>query len=145
MPDSNFHSGYALRNVTISVNGSPVMGLADGDDAFSVEPSADVGSGIIGAQGDGIFSQSSDRSAMIRIKLLQNSPTHKLLHQILKRQERSVGSFPVAYRDKSNREGGSGPAYISQKPTEGKGQNATTREWTLWCPDWRGDVPQPRT
>lgn len=139
MAQTTPHSAKAL---TATVDGQKVVGFADGDDVFTVEPGADIGEGLVGALGDSIFSQSADTSARITIKLLQTSPTHRLLSRRLQRQRRGTPSaFPVAYKDRINGEGGQGPCYIMTAPTEQKGARATTREWVLWCGDWSRDIP----
>ena len=61
----------------MGVNISP--GLADGDDAISVEQDSDTMTKTVGIRGDGVFSRSVDKSGTVKLKYLQNSTSGKFL------------------------------------------------------------------
>lgn len=138
-------TAYSMINVVATVDGQRVIGLWDGDDAIAVSNGTDIGTGLIGADGSGIFSQSADRSATISLKLQHTSPTHRLLSQKLKRQ-RALGvvstAFPFSVVDAASNEGGvADKCFIQQAPADNKGTNANVREWLLWTAQWNPEIP----
>ena len=138
-------SAYGMQNVSASVDGQKVVGLWDGDDPISVAPAADKGTGLVGADGAGIFSVSANRGATITIRLQHTSPTHRLLSQKLKRQQAlasMAAAFPFSFMDAGSGEGGSADkCFIQTAPTDQKGVNAVMREWVLWTADWNPEIP----
>ena len=70
---------YSMLNVAATLDGRDVVGLFEGDDAITVEPGAEVGTLMVGAKGDTVFSQTADRSARITVNLQHTSPTHREL------------------------------------------------------------------
>lgn len=136
-------TAYSALNVAATVDGLAVVGLWDGDDAIVVERGADVGTGIIGADGSGIFSQTADRSARITIRVMDTSPTHAQLSRKLEQQ--SAGRlipFPFDLIDKGSHEGGTADrCFIQQAPGPQKGKNATVRTWVLWTSEWKPTIP----
>lgn len=138
-------TAYAMVNVSATLDGRQVLGLWDGDDAIVVTHGADIGTMLIGADGSALFSQSSDRSAQISIKLQHTSPMHRNLTEKLKRQ-RALGSvqaaFPFSLIDNQSNEGGSADrCFIMQAPGDSKGTNATVREWVLVTGEWTPEIP----
>ena len=124
-------TAYSFINVSAVLDGQLVIGLWDGDDAIVVTKAADVGTGLVGADGSGIFSVSASRAATISIKLQHNSPAHRLLMQKLKRQQALGGlatGFTFSIIDSASGEGG-------------KGVNAVVREWVLWTADYNDEIP----
>lgn len=138
-------SAYSMVNVSATLDGRQIQGLWDGDDAISVTPGADIGGMLIGADGSSMFSQSSNRSARINIKLMHTSATHRQLMQKLKRQQQlgaTASAFPFSFMDSASGEGGSADkCFIMTAPTDSKGTNATVREWVLITGQWNPEVP----
>lgn len=137
-------TAYSFKNVQATLDGQKVQGFFDGDDAVTVEPGADIGSMMIGADGSGLFSQSADASARITLRLQHTSPTHRLLLQKLRRQREAGGlsGFPFDVIDTRSGEGGNGErCFIMNAPTDGKGMNATVREWVLVTSEWNSNIP----
>lgn len=138
-------SAYSFTNVSATVDGRQVQGPWDGDDALVVTPGADRGTGLVGADGSGIFSISADKSATISVKLMHTSPTHRLLVEKMKRQQAlgaAASSFPFQFIDTVSGEGGSADkCYIMTAPADSKGKNATVREWVLWAVEYNPEVP----
>ncbi|MBB4063687.1 phage structural protein [Gellertiella hungarica] len=138
-------SAYSMVNVSATLDGRQVLGLWDGDDTIVVTPGADVGTMMIGADGSSLFSQSADSSARISLKLMHTSPTHRQLIQKWKRQKQLGGAgtaFPFAFIDSTSGEGGSADkCYIQAAPADGKGKNASVREWVLVTGEWNPEVP----
>lgn len=138
-------TAYSAKNVAATVNGQQVQGLWDGDDAITIEPLADDGTMMVGADGSSIFSQSANEGATITLRLQHTSPTHRLLMQQLSIQRakgtRLVG-FPLSIIDTDSQEGGStDKAFIQTKPTDSKGETAAVREWVIVTGHWQNQIP----
>lgn len=137
-------TAFSFEETTATVAGQEIYGFFEGDDAVSVEQGASVGTGIIGADGSGIFSQSSDRSAMITLKLMHTSPTHRYLTGLLAQQRGgALNGVAFSVRDSRSNEGGAcSQAFITDAATDSKGTNAGVREWKLWTADWQRTLPK---
>lgn len=140
-------SVYSAKNVSATVDGQNVSGLWDGDDAISIEPLAEIGTMLVGADGSSIFSQSANEGATITIRVQHTSPTHRLLHQRWARQKAKgvrLTGFPVTVIDVDSGEGGAtDQAFIQNAPTDQKGVAASVREWVLVTGSWSPTVPNP--
>lgn len=138
-------TAYSFINVSATVDGQLVIGLWDGDDAIVVTKAADIGTGLVGADGSGIFSVSASRAATISIKVQHTSPTHRLLMQKMKRQQSLGGAatgFSFTVIDSVSGEGGvADRCFIQTAPADSKGVNAVVREWVLWTADFSDEVP----
>lgn len=135
-------TSYSMLNVAATLDGQPVLGLFDGDDAINVEEGADVGTLMVGADGAAIFSQSADRSAVITIKLQHTSPTHRLLLQKVRMQRAGkLTGFPFDVNDTGSGEGGTADkCFVQKAPATSKGEKATTRDWVIVTGDWSPNV-----
>lgn len=130
---------YSMLGVSATVDGLPVVGMFDGDDAIIVETREDEGDWLIGADGSALFSQTADTSAQITLKLQHTSPTHK---QLLGKQaqQRSGSLIPFSFDvvDTNGGEGShSGTCLIMKAPQQSYGENATVREWVLASATWQ--------
>lgn len=136
-------SVHSFKKTVATYNGQRVTGFWEGDDVVNVEPRADIGNLIIGADGRHIFNQSSDDSVLITLKLQSSSPTHKLLMESLEKQKTGIPKgVPFAYHDQIRNEGGStSETYIVKQPATQGGTNATVREWQLAAPRWNNRIP----
>ncbi len=136
-------SVYSITQVSATLDGLPVRGLFDGDDAISVTPGSEVGSLMVGADGSSLFSQHADNSARISLKLQHTSPTHRQLMQKMRRQRlgKPVG-FPFSLLDLISNEGGNADkCFIAEAPNNDAGKSATVREWILVTGDWTPTIP----
>lgn len=136
-------TAYSFKNVVSVIDGIAVTGFWEGDDAVQVAPAADVGTGLVGADGSSIFSQSTNRAATITIRLQHTSPAHRLLETRYQRQMAGgLTGFPVSVMDTGSNEGGStDQAFIQRRPNDQKGVNASMREWVLWSGFWTPELP----
>lgn len=138
-------TAYSFLNVSATVDGQIVQGLWEGDDAIIVTMSSDAGTGLVGADGSGIFSVSASRAATISIKVQHTSPTHRLLTEKFKRQQALGGrssAFTFSFIDSVSGEGGTADrCYVVTAPADSKGVNATVREWVLWTSEYVQEVP----
>lgn len=136
-------SAYSAKNLVITLDGLKVRGLFDGDNAVQVDQGADVGSGLVGVLGDSIFSQSSDDSATVTLRLMHTSATHRQLVQKWEAQRagRLVG-FPLDHVDTGSNEGGTADqCFILRAPPVSQGDKATSRDWVLWTGDYKPNTP----
>lgn len=131
-------TAYSYLDVTATVNQKAVLGMWEGDDAISISENEDIGTGIIGADGSGLFSQYAGKGANISLKLQHTSPTHRYLLQLLQQQrEGGLDGISFTLADRRSGEGGSADkCYIRTAPNTDKGKAATVREWTLWTADF---------
>lgn len=134
---------FSMLNTQATLDGQKVSGFMDGDDVVMVTPRSDVGTVLIGADGSGLFSQTSDKSADIVLKFKHNSPTHRQLIEKWKAQQ--AGRLVPFTFDVVNSEaniGGTGSnTFVTKAPEEGIGTNASVREWTLTCFEWTPLTP----
>ena len=72
-------TAYSAQNVTVTYLGKVLSGFSDGDDAIMVERNKPAMSQTIGIQGDGIYSQTSDKSGVVILKLLQGCEENAFL------------------------------------------------------------------
>ncbi len=136
-------TAYSMINVAATLDGLAIHGLWDGDAAITEEQGADFGTGLVGADGSGIFSQSADQSARITIRLQHTSPTHAQLSRKLAQQRAGrLLAFPFDVKDKDSGEGGTADrCFVLQAPADSKGKNATVRAWVLWTSEWKPAIP----
>lgn len=136
-------SSYTAINLAASLDGVAVVGLWDGDNAIQVDQNVDAGTGLVGVQGDSIFSQTADRSAAVTIRLMHTSPTHRQLMQKWHAQQAGIlRAFTFDHMDTASKEGGSGDEfYVMRAPSDTKGTNATVREWVIWTGDYKSNIP----
>lgn len=136
-------TAYSMLNVAATLDGRIVIGFFDGD-AVVVEQVDDTGTGLVGADGSGIFSQSASRAATITLRLQHTSPAHKQLLEkwAVQRSGRIIG-FPFDVVDGLSNEGGSTPkAFIQSAAGDTKAEEASVREWVLWTSDWTPLIPE---
>lgn len=133
---------YSMLNEVAVLDGLRIVGFWDGDDAIVITPGADVGTGLIGADGSGIFSQSADKSADISIKLQHTSEAHRRLLQKLSQQRQGrLDGFSFSVKElKSGKGGAADKVFIKQRPTTQSGVNASVVEWVLWAQEWNEEL-----
>ena len=138
-------SSYSAKNVTAMLDGQRVQGLWDGDDAIVTDPIEDIGTLLVGADGDSLFSQRAGMPHTITLRLQHTSPTHRLLHQKWAVQRAAgirVSAFPFTVVDVDSNEGGAADqCFVHKGPSDQKGVNAVTREWVLVTGEWIPNIP----
>jgi len=124
---------HSMNIAGIVIDGVPVVGMWEGDDAATIETSEDEGAHLIGADGSSVWSQFADRSGIITIKVQPGSPTNAQLTARKQRQDSGVPvSFPVSYFNLGGGEAGvASDCYIMKSKTVSLGKNATVREWKI--------------
>lgn len=127
---------YSAKKVVCLVDGVPITGLADGDDAITVERSADAFSLLIGADGEQAALFNPDRSGVATIKLLQTSRSNFALTTKLKIQEAGqLSPFPFGVKDTGGLDLVIAPnSFVVGPPTAIYGAGHNAREWRLILP-----------
>ena len=132
---------YSFSAVAFNIDGRLVTGFAEDDDCIMIEPTTELGTAKVGADGSSILSITADQSANVTIKLLPNSPFNAYLQQKVDRMRAGALtgiSFPIGFTDLSSREsGGCTQATVSKIPNVTRGPQADTREWRFFCPCWQ--------
>ena len=136
MPINTVHS---MNVAGATVDGVPVIGLWDGDDAIMFEPQESEGEHLIGADGSSVWSQFSDRSGYIMIKVQSASPTNVQLAGKKERQESGLPvPFTITFFNLGGAEAGTATnCFVETSATISLGKNATVREWKISCADLR--------
>src|ERR1700760_4891471 len=88
---------YSFKDVVASITGpggSFALGNGSGaaEEGITVEPTEDINTMTIGADGSGMHSLHADQSGMITVVLLKNSPTNALLQALYNFQTSSSAS-----------------------------------------------------
>ena len=129
-------SVYDADEVTVSLNGIPLSGYADG--AFCrIARESDAFSDVAGTDGEVARSKTNDRRATISILLLQTSKSNDVLSALAILDENTPGGKGVGVFLLRDRQGTTlhlGPSTWISKPADSEfGREAGTREWTLRC------------
>ena len=126
-------STYSALNGNLNWLGVNFTGYADGDDAIVVERNTPNMTQTVGMQGDGVYTQSSDKSGTIKVKLLPNSSMNSFLTNKQQASETGVvASAPLIYT-----EVGSASKFTAHKaviegaPTLTRGAGHNIVEWTF--------------
>jgi len=129
---------FSFANVSVLIDGSPVTGFWEGDDAIVVERNAPDGNAVVGVDGDAVVSRPVNNSVTIKLKVSPTSAAHQLLTQKKRNIDNNlISDFAVSITDTGNGEGGAATqATILQAPNSQFGENASEREWTLFANDW---------
>ena len=136
---------YSFLNVKATIDGQSVIGFWEGDDAVVVEPTEDVGTGVVGADGAAVFSQRAGNPHTITFRLMPQSPAHKLLHEkwaLQRTPGMRTSSFAVTINDVDANEGGTAlQCFIMTAPSDEKGVATSAREWVVWTGNYNPNIP----
>lgn len=130
MPAAPF-GAYDPKLCPIVFNGRPLTGYAE-DTFVNFEPSTDVVTKQVGADGSVVFSRSADQTGTLTVTLLQTSPDHVFLAACAK----NFTIAPLSMRDENLGQGGTTllstqHATVSGRPAISRGLEAVAHEWTF--------------
>lgn len=131
-------TAYSAANLVVTIDGRPVEGFWEGDDAVTVERSSDNATPMVGVDGSATVSISTDDSVSITLRLQPNSPANRVLQsKYMQNRAGRSAPFPISIRDTGSGEGGSA-AYcvVTERPSIELGANATVREWVIFANPW---------
>lgn len=137
-------TAYSFKSVAVIVDGRPVEGFWEGDNAVEIERRTDNATAIVGVDGDATVSISADDSVTVTLRLQPNSPANTVLqNKFTQMRSGRLAAFPISIRDTGNGEGGSAPtAVILGQANSSLGASATAREWTIFCNPWNSNPIQ---
>lgn len=121
---------YAADEMIVTF-GPVVMSEFGQDSLVTVEMNEDLFTLQMGADGRGVRSKTSNRSARITVTLMQSSASNDLLSAIAQLDSQSnEGVFPLMIKDGSGRSIHTAEsAWITRAPTAEYGREAGEREW----------------
>lgn len=131
-------SAFSFENVAVTLDGKPVEGFFDGDDAVTIERSSDNSTPMVGVDGTAVVSISTDDSVVVTLRLQPNSPANRVLqNKYLQNRAGRSAPFALSIRDTGSGEGGSAPyCMITERPSIELGATATVREWVIFANPW---------
>lgn len=134
-------TSFSFANLSALVDGVPLVGFWEGDDAITIEPNSPDGNAIVGVDGDAVVSRPVDQSVNITLRLSPNSAAHRILTNKKRAIDNNeIQNFAISITDTGNGEGGSSTqATIIQAPSMSFGENATVREWVVFANDFRSN------
>lgn len=123
---------YNPKKVTISLGNHIVTGFAD-DSFVSIDPNGDGVTKKVGCDGEIVRSVSPDDTYIVKLSVLQTSPTNAWLQRMFAADvENGTGMFPILVKDLS----GStvfkaAQAWPAKPASRGFGTESSNREWEL--------------
>jgi len=130
-------TAYSAQNVTVTFLGKVLSGFSDGDDAIMVERNKPTMTQQIGIQGDGMYMQTSDKSGVVTLKLLQGCEENVFLSaKIAASEAGGIVSGPLIITETGN--DGQVTALkcvIEGMPKFQRGENAVPVEWRFLSTD----------
>lgn len=123
---------YNPKKVTISLGNHIVTGFAD-DSFVSIDPNGDGVTKKVGCDGEIVRSVSPDDTYIVKLSVLQTSPTNAWLQRMFAADvENGTGMFPILVKDLS----GStvfkaAQAWPAKPASRGFGKESSNREWEL--------------
>lgn len=88
---------FSISETILMLSGRDITGFHSGADSFTVERIANTGNLTIGANGDGVFVATNNKSIRLTLNLLQNHDDNKFMSDMLAMQENNFKDFaPMA-------------------------------------------------
>lgn len=132
---------YSFLNTVVVISAAPlvpkheVTNWADGDDALMIARREDAATDKVGADGRMAVAMSANKSGEITLKLLQTSPTNKVLNSIHNLQGGGPAKFipmGIIFQDTYRQDRAVGTAGYIKKMTEvTRGAGINTQEWVI--------------
>lgn len=132
---------YSMLDVTVVISAPPVIPahevthFADGDDAIMITRREDAITDKVGADGKMAIARSANKSGEITLKLLQTSPSNKVLNAIHNLQQGKGNKFipiSVMFQDSNRQDRGAAVAgYIKKLPEVTRGAGVNIHEWVI--------------
>lgn len=128
---------YSAAAVTCMVGSHVVEGLGTGDDAIMVTMSEDMMSKNVGIKGDVTFSQATDRSGEVTIRLLAGASSNEFLTAKCEATASgTVFSAPIIITESgSNSKVTANKCVILRMPDFQRGTTAAELEWQFLAAD----------
>lgn len=129
---------YDPRNVAVIVNGTEIVGFADGT-FVEGEKVEDRYSTHVGAKGEVTFLRSADDTGTITITLKANSPSNGYLMEVYKEQDEPDSFVSVSVQDRNfdgDVSAAGSQAKIVKVPNFSRGAEMEEAEWQFLVADY---------
>ena len=123
---------YNVKNTSFTIDGTLISGYADGD-AITIAYRGDGVSLVIGAAGDGEYSQSNDNSAEVTLSLQRTSASQNYVEALYHAKQ----EFTLTIIDKNDnaRNRSSEQCRVQKVADITGGAEASPREFVIIAPD----------
>lgn len=123
---------YNPKKISISLGSHIVTAYAD-DSFVSVEPNGDGITKKVGCDGEIVRSVSPDDTYVVKLSVLQTSPTNKWLQDKFNADVKSGnGIFPILIKDLTGTMKFSATqAWVAKSVARGYGKESSNREWEI--------------
>lgn len=117
------------------LSGHEITGFASGADSFTIERIENTGNLTIGANGDGIFIPTNNKSVRLTMNLLQNHSDNKFMSDQLAMQESNFKNY--SSMDLYNKDTINGDEYTASGgwfevvPSFARGNEYNSQTWTI--------------
>lgn len=130
-------TAYSAQNVTVTFLGKVISGFSDGDDAIMVERNKPTMTQTIGIQGDGVYTQTADKSGVVTLKLLQGCEENTFLSAKLQAAETgTIASGELIITEVGNNaQVTARKCVIEGMPKFQRGEGQTAVEWKFLSTD----------
>jgi hypothetical protein len=131
---------HSMLDITVVISALPVVpvhevsGYADGDDVITFKRRNDSITDKVGADGSMAIARSADKSGELMLKLMQTSPTNRVLNVIHNLQQGRGQKFvPISFlfQDTYRQDRAEGTGYLKNLPEVARGASTATQEWTF--------------
>lgn len=124
---------YDFNQTSFLINAVPILAKDAGDDVISFARRTDSASDVMGANGDMMMSNGTDRSGICTFRLLQGSESNAFLSGLLAAQENGIFvPVQIQFADSLTGDlGGGTQGYIQRAPDMVRGVNANSVTWVI--------------
>lgn len=123
---------YNPKEVTIAFGNHIVTGYAD-DSFITIDPNGDGVTKKVGCDGEIVRSISPDKTYIVKLAVLQTSPTNDFLQKKFDKDIKDgKGFFPVLIKDlKGGLKFSTDYAWCAKPASRGFGKESSNREWEI--------------
>jgi hypothetical protein len=127
---------YDADQVSVSLNGIPLSGYADGE-FLRIEKDSNDFEDVVGTDGEVTRSKTNDRRATVTVRLMQTSSSNDLLSALANLDKNTPGGIGVGVFLCRDRQGRAvfmaEKAWIAKTPSVSFDKSAKEREWVIRC------------
>ena len=130
-------TSYSAQNVTVTFLGKVISGFTEGDDVIQVERNKPTMTQVVGVQGDGVYSQTADKSGRVTLKLLQGCEENSFLSGKLQASELGgiVSGELIITEFGNDAKVTARKCVIEGMPKFQRGEGGNVTEWTFLSAD----------
>ena len=130
-------TSYSAQNVTVTFLGKVISGFTEGDDVVMVERNKPTLTQSIGVQGDAVYTQTSDKSGVVTLKLLQGCEENTFLSSKIQASEAGgiISGELIITETGNDAKVTARKAVIEAMPKFQRGESQTAVEWRFLSAD----------